>query len=1112
MLDPPHRAYNPEPYVGGTADMDDHHVFWGGPVRAIVLALAGAGLIATLVLVSTGSASASAARTRRIGSAPQLVSGSRVVGSLAGAEKLKVDVTLAPRNPAALAAYATAVATPGSSVYHHYLTVAQFAARFGPTKAHIAAVESELRTAGLHPGSITRNDLSIPITATAGKLGHAFSTRFDSVRLKGGRRAFANTSAPQFSTRVAGYVQGVIGLNTLALPHPVDLSHARSHLARAPHVVTGGQQPCNAASGVGNYTADQIASAYRFSNLYETGDEGAGQTIALYELEPNVAADIPAYQRCYDISPSLSYVEVDGGPGAFKSGDGEETELDIEDAMGLAPEANFLVYQGPNSGTGGYDTYSAIITGKKANVISSSWGACESSEGSSNASSENTLFQEASTEGISMFASSGDDGSEDCGSRKLAVDDPASQPYVTGVGGTSMSALGPAPTESVWNDECSDGPCGGGGGISTFWTMPSYQSGAPAGLNVINSNSSRTPCGASSGDCREVPDVSADADPATGYVIYYDGSWEDIGGTSASTPTWAAFTALVNASSGCNGTAIGFANPALYKAAGAAYSSDFNDVTSGENDIKGTNGGKFAAGTAYDMASGLGTPNGATLPAALCGANDTLPVATVTNPGNQSTLEGSSVSVHVYGADSDGGTLTYSATGLPAGLSIAPSSGLITGTPTAPGTSSVTATATDATGPSASATFSWTIAPSGTVTGIGTVALPDAGSMPTGVVVDTTNHIAYIAESHANAVAKITGTNAGSFSGTAADIADASLCAGSCALPGLGFPDDLALNTSGQVFASDYCVGTQAGVCAGEASGTTTAISQQTGASSGQKDTLTGCSYPAGVADFTATTAARLFVACAGSGVVAECSPSSGGTPACGTAAPATVAVTEPTGSSSSPVPSGLAAIPTTTTTPSVVVADADNSTVSVVSLSGSTLSASTPVSLGSGCSPAGVAIGPSVGGTAAVYVACPGTGTIEVGTVSGTGTPALGSFSAINLPTTGTSVPSPYGVAVNAAGTLLAVTDSANSDLVAYPSLSGTTLGPGYVVGVGATPDGVGIDGANAFVANEGSNNVSVVDPSTASARGHVVHASRRAEVARRVSWSPLVAPLPAG
>ena len=352
-----------------------------------------------------------------------------------------------------------------------------------------------------------------------------------------------------------------------------------------------------------------------------------------------------------------------------------------------------------------------MVDDDTAKVISTSWGICESEGGSSTMAEENTIFQQAATQGQSVFAASGDDGSTDCQTTPaLAVDDPSSQPFVTGVGGTTTTTDTAPPAQTVWNESAKEGGAGGGG-VSAVHTMPSYQSGAPAALNVINAHSSGTPCGAAPGSyCREVPDVSADADPYTGYVIYYDGEWSGIGGTSGAAPLWAAFAALTNASSTCAGRPIGFANPALYKAAGTSYSSDFFDVTCGTNDYTpdGYSGGLYPAGTGYDMASGLGTPNAAYLPATLCG--DTVwNTITVTNPGTQTSTIGTAVSLQVAASDSASGqTLTYSATGLPAGLSISPA-GLISGTPTTHGSSSTTVKATDTTSVSGSATFTWNV-------------------------------------------------------------------------------------------------------------------------------------------------------------------------------------------------------------------------------------------------------------------------------------------------------------------------------------------------------------------------------------------------------------------
>ncbi len=678
-----------------------------------------------------GAAPASAGRSPaqvRVGSAPRRPGRSKVVGSLASSTRLPITVTLKPRDPAALATYAAEVSTPGSPLYHHYLTVAQFRNRFGPSAQAISDVESSLATQGLRPGAVSANGLAINVTSTAGELGHAFSTGFQKVALAGGRTAFANTQAPQFSASVADSVQGVIGLDSLALPHPqgIRVQHTaagRQAAAVQPQVETAGPQPCSSAVSAGttytSYTADQIASAYRFSSLYGTGDQGSGQTIALFELEPNLTRDISKYQSCYGTHTSVSYVQVDGGAGTGAGGG--EAALDIEDVIGLAPQANVVVYQGPNTNTGAYDTYSSILTQDKAQVISTSWGLCEPGEAPI-VQSESTLFEEAVTQGQSVFASSGDSGSEDCnasdGSTSLAVDDPASQPNVTGVGGTTMSKLGPPPTQTVWNNASG----ATGGGISTDWPMPSYQSGAPSSLHVINTRSSGTPCGAAPGSyCREVPDVSADADPDTGYVIYYSGQWGGIGGTSAAAPLWAAFTALVNASSGCSGTPIGFANPLLYTAAANAYSANFSDVISGNNDLTGTNSGSFKATRGYDMATGLGTPIGSTLPATLCNGGAVPPGVTVSNPGSQTNAVGTDASLQVVATDSaSAATLTYAATGLPSGFTIDSSSGLISGTATTVGTYTVNVTVTDDSSPSASGntSFTWTIGKRSTSTSL----------------------------------------------------------------------------------------------------------------------------------------------------------------------------------------------------------------------------------------------------------------------------------------------------------------------------------------------------------------------------------------------------------
>jgi subtilase family serine protease len=694
------------------------------------LSRAGALIFACALAAALWIASPAAAAVR-VGSAPAVPANAHTVGALAAATPMRVTVTLESQDPAGLAAFANEVSTPGSPLYRDYITPAEFAQRFGATPATVQAVQDSLEAHGLTPGPVSPNSLSIPVTATAGALAQAFSTSFSRVGLASGATAIVNQQAPAIDSAVAPDVQAVIGLNTLSTAKPLLIHpHTASAAAARAHVVTGGPQPtCSGAtttaSTEGGYTADEIASAYGLSGLYQAGDEGAGQTVAILELEPYSLSDIQAYAACYGINPQLANVTIDGGSGTSGSGSGEAA-LDIENVMGLAPQAKIAVYEGPNSGNGPFDTMNAIISQHIAQVVTTSWGQCEPAEGFGNSSTgqaaaENTLFQEAAAQGMTIVSASGDDGSEDCdgtlqtSQTALEVDDPASQPYVTGVGGTTLSAntsTGARLSETVWNDGLQTGASGGG--VSTFWPMPSYQSQAPSFLHVINANSSGSPCGATSGDCREVPDVSADGDPDTGYVIYWNGTgaagplqpagWQVVGGTSAAAPAWAALIALTNASARCAGAPVGFANPALYNAAATAYSTDFNDITSGDNDMTGTNGGLFPAGPGYDMATGLGSPNGSALADTLC--TDAI---TLANPGTQRSTVNTAVNLQVKGADTRSQTVTYSASGLPTGISINGSTGKITGRPKRIGNSTVTITVSDAVGTSNHTTFEWIV-------------------------------------------------------------------------------------------------------------------------------------------------------------------------------------------------------------------------------------------------------------------------------------------------------------------------------------------------------------------------------------------------------------------
>jgi len=522
-------------------------------------------------------------------------------------------VVLKPRSASALAAFVSAVSTPGNALYRQYLDKGQFASEFGPTAATVDAVRAALSAQGLQVSTTTTGYLTLEASGTPAEVDSALGTTVASFRLPSGADVDANVTPARLSAAIAPSVQSVVGLDGFVKygPELSSTSPARDGGAKASSLL--GTSACSAATATGGWTAPQIAQAYGFDPLYAAGDNGAGRAIDLVEFAPFNNADITGYQSCYKTSVPVTVENVDGGPtGATNI----EPEADIEDVVGLAPKlADVYVYQAPNTGTGDIDLLSAIAGADNARAVSTSWGACEVS---SNAIAELPYFEMMAAQGQSVYADAGDSGSASCTSNNLNVADPSSDPYVTGVGGTDLNAAqnppALAPSETAWVH--------GGGGISSIWNMPTWQLASTPG--VINKYSTNVTCGAPKGtDCREVPDVSTNAGVGYALLLGQPGNWSgNIGGTSLATPIWAAMTTLIDdASSSCQAHPIGFVNPALYKYA-AGSPADFNDITVGNN----ANGnpalkGHYPATKGYDMATGLGTPEAANLAQSFCGVS-----------------------------------------------------------------------------------------------------------------------------------------------------------------------------------------------------------------------------------------------------------------------------------------------------------------------------------------------------------------------------------------------------------------------------------------------------------------------------------------------------------
>ncbi len=597
------------------------------------------GLIALQAFLPFASAysSKNGPAPERFGAAPQIPSDTTAAGALPASAPLRFDVVLRPRNPGVLHALAVAVATPGSARYRHFLSTAQFAAEFGQSLATIGQAKTALRNAGLTPGPVSANDLVIPVTTTAGQASASLHTSFARYRLPTGKIGYANTSAPRLPAAVARVTQAVIGLSNLATarwappmgaagPQPRAAVAAPAAKAPAASGPTACKAAAQAAESMHGWTYNQLARAYSLTGLYGKGDRGRGTTVALFELDAWSARDVASFQKCYGTSVPVTSVSVDGGDGGGGTAPGVgEAALDIDTVIALAPKASLLVYGAPggNYALSTVDEYTAIIDDDAAEVVSASYGLCEAYVQAAYpglVAAENTVFTQAAVEGISVLAASGDTGSEGClradNSKALGVLDPAAQPFVTAVGGTQLTKLGPAPAERVWNQAKAGA---GGGGISRVWARPSWQKGRGA----ISKYSSGKPCGVAAGYCREVPDVSASAADPDGYIIRWASRWQAVGGTSAAAPLWAALIADID-SEQSPAIHLGFLNPQLY----SLPKGTLNDIKAGNNDFTRAHGGRYPATAGYDLGSGLGTPIATKLAKAL-----RPPVVFVGSPG-----------------------------------------------------------------------------------------------------------------------------------------------------------------------------------------------------------------------------------------------------------------------------------------------------------------------------------------------------------------------------------------------------------------------------------------------------------------------------------------------
>jgi kumamolisin len=497
-----------------------------------------------------------------------------------------VDVTIRLRSRTGKKPIVSADAFTKPIANRTILSRKEFEQRHGADPESIARVETFARQHKLTVKEKSAAPPTVILSGTVAAMNEAFGVELKEYDHPTGTYR-GRTGAIHLPAELHDVVEGVFGLD--------NRPQAKPHFRRQ-----RGVAGARAASVNLSYTPPQVAALYDFP----TGVNGAGECIALIELGGGYkTSDLSSYWSQLKLAetPSVSAVSVGDGsndPTGDPNGPDGEVMLDIEVAGSIAPGAKIVVYFADNTDAGFLNAITTAVHDSTNNpsVVSISWGGPESSWTQQAMTSMDEAFQSAAAMGVSVCVAAGDDGSTDGVTDGLNhVDFPASSPNVLACGGTELVASGDRITsETVWN-ELANNEGTTGGGISDVFPLPSWQNGAgvPASANP-NKNVGRG-----------VPDVTGDADPTTGYVTRVDGNPDVIGGTSAVAPLWAGLIALINQSIG---KPVGFINPLLYK--DAATARDLNDITSGNN-------GAYSAGPGWDACSGLGSPIGTQVAAAL---------------------------------------------------------------------------------------------------------------------------------------------------------------------------------------------------------------------------------------------------------------------------------------------------------------------------------------------------------------------------------------------------------------------------------------------------------------------------------------------------------------
>ena len=591
-------------------------------------------LFAAVTAASAGAADRQVLR-HRFAAAPGSM---QEMGRLPATNRLHAALCLPLRNPAGLTNLLQQIYDPSSPNYRHYLTSDAFTEQFGPTKADYTAVVAFAQAQGLTVTATHPNFMLVDLAGSAADFERVFHTNLRLYRHPGENRNFyAPDTAPAIDLAIP--VLSVCGLDNYALPHPAGIRPA----------LTAQATPLSGSGPSGNLMGSDFRKAYA-PGVTLTGD---GQNVGLVEFDGYYASDISSYVSQAGLSSvPLQNVLVDnfnGSPGV----NNVEVAMDIEMAIAMAPGlAHVIVYEAGQSAPP-IDILNRMATDNTAKQLSASWTWLKLDPGTEQ------VFLQFAAQGQSYFNASGDSDAY-----TGAIDAPADDPNITIVGGTTLTtdSAGAWSSETAWNwgyVSSAGSYVGSGGGISTSYSIPAWQQG----VNMTANHGSTT--------LRNIPDVAMAADAI--WVIYSNGKSGAFGGTSASAPLWAGFTALVNqqAVAGGNPT-VGFLNPAVYAlGANPAYTAAFHDIITGNN-FNSASPANFPAVSGYDLCTGWGTPAGQPLIDALAGPPDPLNVTPATGFTSSGPVGGPfNVTAQTYSLNNSGvASLNWSCTTTASWLSV----------------------------------------------------------------------------------------------------------------------------------------------------------------------------------------------------------------------------------------------------------------------------------------------------------------------------------------------------------------------------------------------------------------------------------------------------------